>query len=200
MRLPDRVTIAGIDDLDLYLAVSTSHDGSMALRVDATPVRVVCANTQRLSLTRTVGHYTFRHTTNIKTKIAQARQAIGISYDYTDAFTAEAERMLNTTLAEQNFRAVCEQIWPTPPTDAPTRTRTNHRRRADTLDYLFTEHTTQANIRGTARLGRLASHLAEYLDFYAPAPNQTRRAERTLTSATTAVVKQKAHDLLTAGR
>lgn len=198
MRLPDRVTIAGIDDLDLYLAVSTSHDGSMALRVDATPVRVVCANTQRLSLTRTVGHYTFRHTTNIKTKIAQARQAIGISYDYTDAFTAEAERMLNTTLAEQNFRAVCEQIWPTPPTDAPTRTRTNHRRRADTLDYLFTDAPTQANIRGTAWAGWQA--ITEYLDFYAPAPNQTRRAERTLTSATTAVVKQKAHDLLTAGR
>ena len=96
LRLPDGIRVAGIDDLDLYLALSTSHDGSTALRVDATPVRVVCANTQRLSLKRSVGHYTFRHTTNIKTKIAQARQAIGITYAYADAFTAEAERMLDT--------------------------------------------------------------------------------------------------------
>ena len=43
MRLPDGVRIAGIDDLDIYLALTTSHDGSTALRVDATPVRVVCA-------------------------------------------------------------------------------------------------------------------------------------------------------------
>ena len=134
LKLPQGIRVAGVDDLDLYLALSTSHDGSAALRVDATPVRVVCANTQRLAIKRSVGHYTFRHTTNIKHKIAQARRAIGISYAYADAFTAEAERLLDTTLALEKFRAVCEQIWPTPPTDAPIRTRNNHARRAATVD------------------------------------------------------------------
>lgn len=198
LRMPNGIRIAGIDDLDLFLAVSTSHDGSMALRVDATPVRVVCANTQRLSLKRSVGHYTFRHTTNIKTKIAQARQAIGISYSYADAFTADAERMLDTALAEDAFRAVCAQIWPTPPQDAPARTRTNHRRRAATLDYLFTDAPTQANIRGTTWAGWQA--ITEYVDFYAPAPSQARRAERTLSSATVTGIKQRAHDLLAPAR
>ena len=198
LRMPHGIRVAGIDDLDLYLAVSTSHDGSMALRVDATPVRVVCANTQRLSLKRSVGHYTFRHTTNVKTKIAQARQAIGISYAYADAFTAEAERMLDTALAEDGFRAVCEQIWPTPPADAPSRTRTNHHRRAGTLEYLFTDAPTQASIRGTAWAGWQA--ITEYVDFYAPAPTQNRRAERTLTSATVTGIKQRAHDLLATAR
>jgi phage/plasmid-like protein (TIGR03299 family) len=133
LKLPEGIRIAGVDDLDLHLAVSTSHDGSMALRVDATPVRVVCANTQRLALKRSVGHFTFRHTTNVKAKIQQARQAIGITYAYQDAFAAEAERMLDTALALDGFRAVCEELWPTPPADASVRTRNNHTRRARSL-------------------------------------------------------------------
>jgi phage/plasmid-like protein (TIGR03299 family) len=196
LKLPDGIRVADIDDLDLYLAVSTSHDGSMALRVDATPVRVVCANTQRLSLKRSVGHYTFRHTTNVKTKIHQARQAIGITYAYRDAFAAEAERMLDTSLALDGFRAVCEELWPTPPAEAPVRTRNNHTRRATTLNYLFEQAPTQENIRGTAWSAWQA--IQEYSDFYSPAADQNRRAERTLTSATVAGLKQRAHDLLVA--
>jgi phage/plasmid-like protein (TIGR03299 family) len=198
LKLPDGIRVAGVDDLDLYLALSTSHDGSAALRVDATPVRVVCANTQRLALKRSVGHYTFRHTTNVKTKISQARHAIGITYAYADAFTAEAERMLDTRLALDAFRDVCEQIWPTPPADAPIRTRNSHARRAHTVEYLFSDAPTQQAIRGTAWAGVQA--ITEYLDFYAPAASQTRRAERTLTSAGVAGIKQQAHDLLVAGR
>ena len=159
-----------------------------------TPVRVVCANTQRLALRRSVGHYTFRHTTNVKTRIAQARQAVGIVFDYRDAFTAEAERMINQTLSEAAFRQVCEQIWPTPPTDAPVRTRNSHRRRTHTLDYLFTEAPTQQAIRGTV-WGAWES-IIEYLDHYTPAADADRRAERVLTSTTLAGIKQKAHDLL----
>jgi phage/plasmid-like protein (TIGR03299 family) len=194
MRLPDGVRIAGIDAVDIYLAVTTSHDGSASLRVDATPVRVVCANTQRLALRRSVGHYTFRHTTNIKTRIAQARQAVGIVFDYRDAFTAEAERMINQTFSETAFLQVCEQIWPTPPADAPLRTRNSHRRRTRTLDYLFTEAPTQQAIRGTV-WGAWES-IIEYLDHYTPAADADRRAERVLTSTTLAGIKQKAHDLL----
>jgi phage/plasmid-like protein (TIGR03299 family) len=195
MRLPDGVRIAGVDDLDLYLAVSTSHDGSVALRVDATPVRVVCANTQRMALRRSVGHYTFRHTTNIKTRLAQARQAVGIVFDYRDAFTAEAEHLLDTALAEDAFRRVCEQIWPAPTPDAPVRTISNHRRRTATLDYLFTEADTQKNIRGTAWAA--LQSIDEYLDHYTPARDADRRAERVLTSGALAGIKQKAYHLLT---
>ncbi|HEY6796546.1 MAG TPA: DUF932 domain-containing protein [Kineosporiaceae bacterium] len=195
LKLPTGITVAGFDHLDLYLALSTSHDGSSALRVDATPVRVVCSNTQTLSVKRSVGHYTFRHTTNVKSKIAQARQAIGITYAYADAFTAEAERMLNTQIGMDTFRAVCDELWPPPDPDAPVRSVNNHRRRTTALEYLLTEAPTQEHIRSTA-YGAWQS-VIEYLDFHAPASSQDRRAERVLTSTTVARTKQKAHDLLT---
>jgi hypothetical protein len=42
MRLPQTMRIAGVDEVDLYLAMCTSHDGSRAGRVLVSPTRVVC--------------------------------------------------------------------------------------------------------------------------------------------------------------
>jgi phage/plasmid-like protein (TIGR03299 family) len=44
MKLPTAMEIAGVDRMDLYLIGTTSHDGTAALRVDASPIRVVCAS------------------------------------------------------------------------------------------------------------------------------------------------------------
>src|SRR4051794_22534217 len=60
-RLPDAMETAGVARMALYLAAPTSHDGTASLRLDATPVRIVCANTQRMAYARSQGSYTFRH-------------------------------------------------------------------------------------------------------------------------------------------
>ena len=112
MKLPDTMKIAGVDDLDLYLAATTSHDGTQALRVDATPVRIVCANTQRAAFAQTRGHYVFRHTTGVHSQIAQAREAVGLMWRYLEAFQAEAERMINETLTMGEFDKVVAELWP----------------------------------------------------------------------------------------
>lgn len=44
MKLPDSLRVAGTDQLDLYLAMCTSHDASRVGRVLVTPVRIVCAS------------------------------------------------------------------------------------------------------------------------------------------------------------
>ena len=83
----------------------------------------------------------------------------------------------------------------TPAPDAPVRTANNHRRRTHALEYLFTGAPTQKDIRGTAWAGLQA--IGEYLDHYTPAKDADRRAERVLTSAALAGIKQKAYHLLT---
>ena len=55
MKLPQSITLAGTngsDDVELYLAAMSSHDGTAAWRVIVTPVRIVCANTQHMALRR----------------------------------------------------------------------------------------------------------------------------------------------------
>jgi len=56
MKLPHTLTLdtghgsGHTDDVELYLAARSSHDGTAAWRVIVTPVRIVCANTQRMAL------------------------------------------------------------------------------------------------------------------------------------------------------
>src|SRR6478672_773344 len=89
MKLPQSITLAGSngpDDIELYLAAMSSHDGTAAWRVIVTPVRIVCANTQRLALRQAKASFAIRHTRTAKAKIAQARQALGIVWRYAEAF------------------------------------------------------------------------------------------------------------------
>src|SRR5205823_14481433 len=110
MKLPTSMRIAGVDDMDLYLCATTSHDGTSALRVDASPIRVVCANTQRAAIAHSKGSYTFRHTSNVRSQIAQAREAMGLMWTYLDGFQTEAEKMLNETLTMGEFETVVAEL------------------------------------------------------------------------------------------
>ncbi|HEY2673707.1 MAG TPA: DUF932 domain-containing protein [Rugosimonospora sp.] len=193
MKLPTTMKIAGVDDLDLYLAATTSHDGTASLRVDATPVRIVCANTQRAALAKTKGTYVFRHTSNVNSQIAQAREAMGLMWKYMDAFEAAAERMINETLTMGEFDTIVEQLWPLAD-DATDRTRDNHRQRRATLRYLIRDADTQAAVKGTHWAGYQA--ITEYLDHIAPAKDDQARAHRAVSPAVVNL-KNQAFDLLT---
>ncbi|MGV9979011.1 DUF932 domain-containing protein [Micromonospora wenchangensis] len=193
MKLPDAMHIAGVDRLDLYLIGTTSHDGTAALRVDASPIRVVCANTQRAAFQHTVGHYTFRHTSNVTSQISQAREAIGLMWTYMDTFEKAAERMLQAELTMREFEQIVGQVWPVKD-NASEQTRKNAKQRLGTLKYLIREADTQKAITGSRWAGYQA--ITEYLDHYQPAKNDTARANRVVTG-NVGDLKITAFDLLT---
>lgn len=192
MKLPSSMRIAGVDDLDLYLCATTSHDGLQALRVDASPVRVVCANTVRAALRSSKGHYVFRHTSNVKQQIAQAREAMGLMWRYLGDFQAEAEKMINEVMAMGEFEKIVANLWPLPD-DASEITRNNHKQRASTLRFLVRDADTQAAIKGTRWAGYQA--ITEYIDHFAPAKDATARAIRAV-SGPVAELKSRAFELL----
>src|SRR6266568_1794524 len=75
LKMPQTMTLAGTDRVDLYIAGLNSHDGSSAFRLLVTPVRIVCANTQSMALERAKTSYSIRHTSGAKANIVQARKA-----------------------------------------------------------------------------------------------------------------------------
>jgi phage/plasmid-like protein (TIGR03299 family) len=184
--------IAGVDRLDLYLIATTSHDGTAALRVDASPIRVVCANTQRAAFADSVGHYVFRHTSNVNSQISQAREALGLMWKYMETFEAAAERMINETLTVGEFETIVEQLWPVKD-DASDRTRNNAKARLSTLKYQFRDADTQAAIANTRWGGYQA--ITEYLDHVQPAKTDLARANRVV-SGDVPELKIRAFDLL----
>jgi phage/plasmid-like protein (TIGR03299 family) len=199
MKLPRTITLEGSngsDNVELYLAAMSSHDGTAAWRVIVTPIRIVCANTQRLALRQAKSTYAIRHTKTAKAKIAEARQALGIVWEYVEHFETAAQNLINYTLLLDEFQDIVDKLWPVDPTDVPgPRATTLRERRNTTLRSLFTDADTQHSVRGTRWAGLQA--ITEYLDHHTPAKTDELRAARVLTSHTLGERKQHAYDLLT---
>jgi phage/plasmid-like protein (TIGR03299 family) len=176
----------------------SSHDGTAAWRVIVTPVRIVCANTQRMALRRAKASYAIRHTRSARGKIAQARQALGIVWRYCEEFETAAQTLVNQTLVLDEFQAIVDQLWPLAPGETPEnlspRATGIRQRRTATLRGLFSDADTQQAVRGTRWAGLQA--ITEYLDHHAPARDDDVRATRVLTSHAVGERKQRAYDLL----
>ncbi|MGQ0466122.1 MAG: DUF932 domain-containing protein [Sporichthyaceae bacterium] len=176
LRLPHTMRIAGSDEVNVNVVALNSHDGTSAFRMLVTPVRVVCANTQAAALANHSASISIRHTASATGRVAAARDALGLTFAYVDAFQAEAETMIQTAMTDAQFAAMTAELFPAPGRDAGPRAENSHREREHTLMHLWAEAATQANIRGTAWAGYQA--VAEYVDHYAPSGPASTRPKR----------------------
>ncbi|MEV2277691.1 DUF932 domain-containing protein [Nocardiopsis sp. NPDC049922] len=198
MRLPETMRVAGTDELDLYVAALNAHDGSAAMRLLVSPVRIVCANTQAAALEGAQSVYAIRHTSGARGRITAAREALGMTFAYLDEFQAEAERMLDQQMNDGAFMDIVgRELWPLAK-DATDRQITNRARILTDVHQLFTDAPTQDNIRGTAWAGYQS--VVEYLDHVAPVRGKdgdaatTARAERVLVQPAVVNLKTRAFD------
>lgn len=80
-KLNEDLVIGGGDRIKPYLLLVNSHDGSQAVRMFYTPVRVVCNNTLTAAVNRrAVGEgVVIRHTESMNGKIELAQQVLGMA-------------------------------------------------------------------------------------------------------------------------
>ena len=198
MQLPDSLTVGGTDRVDLNIAALNSHDGSSAFRILVTPVHVVCANTQSAALRNHESSFSIRHTRNAKAAVQAARDALGLTFTYVDAFQVEAERLIQQTMTDAAFDALIDATFGKAEASATKRVRETERRRRSRLHWLFADAETQAGIRDTAWAGYQA--VTEYVDHYAPVrtakshggDEAAARATRVLTSDDPDRIKRRA--------
>lgn len=74
-RLPHKYIIGG-DEIMPYLVFMNSHDGSGAIKVAMTPIRVVCQNTLNLALKAAKRSWSCNHTGDIGGKLDEARDTL----------------------------------------------------------------------------------------------------------------------------
>ncbi|WP_181771272.1 DUF932 domain-containing protein [Amycolatopsis pittospori] len=168
MQLPQAVTIGGVDEIGLFMAGFNNYSGQGKLKCVTTPVRVVCANTERAALRNFRSEYTFRHSKGLQGRIAEAREALKINFEWTEVFKAEAESMINTKMSADTFGDLIKAVWPekfSKPLDDWKKPEHDH---WDSLNGLFKNADTQENIRGTVWAGY--NSITEYLDWEIPIP------------------------------
>jgi len=79
-KMPDTIRIAGTDDLtEVYVLLTSSHDGSGSIIAAVTPIRVVCQNTLNMALGSTINRVAIRHTSAVKDRLSEAHKVLGIS-------------------------------------------------------------------------------------------------------------------------
>jgi phage/plasmid-like protein (TIGR03299 family) len=124
-RMPQDLRVSGDDVVRPYLLLTNSHDGSMALRMIPTTVRVVCQNTLNLALGR-ARHgegLTIRHCESLEGRVREARAKLGLLTERVEQFADEARQLAACPLTDRQAREWFEQFFPTrPAAAAPVRT------------------------------------------------------------------------------
>lgn len=84
-KMPETIEIRGLklpngqkDITEVYVLLTLAHDGSSAIKVVVTPVRVVCNNTLTAALNKNYKSISIRHTASATGKLDEARQLLGI--------------------------------------------------------------------------------------------------------------------------
>jgi phage/plasmid-like protein (TIGR03299 family) len=90
----DPLVVKGNDIVDKYVLVSNSHDGTLAVRVGFTPVRVVCNNTLTLAINSEASKLIrIKHTKNVVDNMNNIRDIMNLADSEFEA-TAEQYRLL----------------------------------------------------------------------------------------------------------
>lgn len=196
MRMPEGIVIGdGQDSVDLYLMATSSHDGTKAFTVAVTPIRPVCANTVRLALREAKSQFYVKHTQKVQGKIHQAREALGIAWEYRSAYKDAVDGLAAASFTDKQFDAFLASLIKD---DVKTdRQRKNVESVKDEMRGLW-KATTQANIANT----RWAAYntVAEWADWAKPIKAKGQdpmavRAERIMLGGVD-LLKDKAYALL----
>jgi phage/plasmid-like protein (TIGR03299 family) len=110
-RLPKEYIISG-ERISPYLVFSNTHDGSGAVRVAVTPVRVVCNNTLNLALNTAKRSWSMIHTGDIKGKIQEAADTLFLAEDYMENLGKELEQLRRISVTDQQVQKYIEQLLP----------------------------------------------------------------------------------------
>lgn len=208
IKLPNTVYIGGKDVSNLYLFAATAFDGSMATTVDATAVRVVCANTWRAAKAASQGLVKIRHTSALDiSDVEKARRILDLSLDYQASMEALGNKLLGTSLRQEDAAAVVAALFPFPESVKPGFTRPEDlsagEKRAVSVAQEKRAQVFSLYLNSPAKAEEdtawgLYNAVTEWADWFAPVrgdDKETARAEKVLLGGTEEV-KDRALELL----
>lgn len=167
------------DPITLNLLVKNAHDGSSALTLALTPMRLECTNALQAAIAGAERVWKISHTPNAQERVNIARTAILEAVGYQERFQEVAQTMLDQPMVDAEFAKIVARLWKVAP-DATGKVADRKREiQAQVMD-LFQTSPTLEHVRGTRWAGYNA--VTEYLDHYRPVKGQAdvARAEGSL--------------------
>jgi phage/plasmid-like protein (TIGR03299 family) len=110
-KMPGHVEVTDRDVLEKYVLITNSHDGTGAVRLFPTSVRVVCANTLRLAVGMAdravnsdglpLGLKLFHTVGGLSRRVEKARECLGVISNAHEGFGRAARLMMSKSLSSQ---------------------------------------------------------------------------------------------------
>lgn len=197
MRLPEDMLVGGQDAVGQYLIATNDHSGNGSFRFLISPIRIACANQLAAVIRGAAASFSIRHTAAASGRIQEAREALGLTWKYLEAFQMEADMMLDATMTDRQFNEMVAKFYE-PSTDS-TRALTASERNIAGVTSLWTGNSpTMAGVKGT-HWGAYQA-ITEYVDHHQDVRggDDSARARRAI-SQEGLEVKSAAFNLLKVG-
>lgn len=100
------------DDVEPYMVFANSHDGTGAIRIAMTPIRVVCQNTMNLALSTAKRQWSTKHVGDMQSKLEEAKLCLRMADSYMANLDVEADRLANAKLHEEEIEKILDEMFP----------------------------------------------------------------------------------------
>lgn len=135
-HMPHEYIITG-ERISPYLLFSNTHDGSGAIKVALTPIRVVCNNTLNLALATAKRSWSMIHTGDIRSKMKEARDTLFMAEQYMDSLGKEFESLRMKKLSDKEIMDYIEILLPLEEDATPIQRKNIGRLREDMKHRYF---------------------------------------------------------------
>ena len=110
-KLPDKYFLEG-EEIEPYLVFSNTHDGSGAIKVAMTPIRIVCQNTLNLALSSAKRIWTTIHVGNLANKMDEAHCTLSLAHNYMGKLGAEFHKLNKMKIPDSKVIEYIEMLLP----------------------------------------------------------------------------------------
>jgi phage/plasmid-like protein (TIGR03299 family) len=110
-KLPGYLRVIGDDVAEKFVLLSNGHDGTAAVRIGLTPIRVVCMNTLSIAL-RGMGGLSIPHYPDVAKRVSRAHELLGIVNETLGSAETTMQQMARTPINTGRLKNFHEQIDP----------------------------------------------------------------------------------------
>lgn len=100
------------DDVEPYLCFANSFDGSGAVQVCITGIRVVCQNTLNIALNTAKRKWSTKHIGDMQSKLEEAKLCLRMADSYMANLDVEADRLANAKLYREQIEEILDVMFP----------------------------------------------------------------------------------------
>lgn len=111
------------DEIEPYMFFSNSHDGSGAIKVGMTPIRIVCNNTLNMAIAGAKRSWSTKHVGDMQSKLEEAKLCLQMADKYMKGLEEEADRLANARLYKEQLDEILNELFPVDDNDTDLKKR-----------------------------------------------------------------------------